>query len=179
MTAQGSIYGLLAEFDSPEALAEAARKVREAGYRKVDAYSPFPIEEVIDALHFNERKLPVLVFIGGLVGCVIGFGMQYYTAVVSYPTNIGGRPLNSWPSFVPVTFEVTILIAALCAVFGMLLMNGLPMPYHPLFNNERFSLATSHGFFLCIETTDPLFDRSVTEQFLKGLHAKGVSEVES
>ncbi len=179
MTKPASVYGLLAEFETPEALADAARKVREAGYRKVDAFSPFPIEEVIDALHFHERKLPVLVFIGGLVGCAIGFGMQYYAAVVSYPTNVGGRPLNSWPAFVPVAFELTILIAALCAVFGMLLLNGLPMPYHPLFNNEKFSLATSHGFFLCIEAADGLFDRQKTEEFLKGLRAKGVSEVES
>jgi hypothetical protein len=179
MTKPASLYGLLAEFETPDALAEAARKVREAGYRKVDAHSPFPIEEVIDALHFHERKLPILVFIGGLVGCAIGFGMQYYAAVVSYPVNVGGRPLNSWPAFVPVAFELTILIAALCAVFGMLLMNGLPMPYHPLFNNPKFSLATSHGFFLSIESSDPLFDRTGTEQFLSGLQAKEVTEIEA
>ena len=172
------LYGLLAEFDSPDALVEAARKAREAGYRKMDAYSPFPIEEVNEALHFHERKLPVLVFIGGLVGCVVGFGMQYYAAAVSYPLNIGGRPMNSWPAFVPVTFEMTILIAALVAVFGMLLMNGLPMPYHPLFNNQRFALASSHGFFLCIEAADPKFDREKTASFLETLKAKGVSEVE-
>ena len=179
MTAPASVYGLLAQFETPDALVEAARKVREAGYRKVDAYSPFPIEEVSEALHFHERKLPIIVFIGGLVGCAVGFGMQYYVAVVSYPVNVGGRPLNSWPAFVPVAFEVTILIAALCAVFGMLLLNGLPMPYHPLFNSEKFSLATSHGFFLCIEAVDPLFDREGTGKFLQGLHAKEVSEVES
>ena len=179
MTAPASVYGLLAQFDTPDALVVAARRVREAGYRKVDAYSPFPIEEVSEALNFHERKLPIIVFIGGLVGCAVGFGMQYYVAVVSYPVNVGGRPLNSWPAFVPVAFEVTILIAALCAVFGMLLLNGLPMPYHPLFNSEKFSLATSHGFFLCIEAVDPLFDRERTGRFLKELQAKEVSEVES
>jgi hypothetical protein len=173
------LYGLLAEFETPDALVDAARKVREAGYRKVDAYSPFPIEEVFEALHFHEKKLPILVFIGGLVGCAIGFGMQYYAAVVSYPVNVGGRPLNSWPAFVPVAFELTILIAALCAVFGMLLLNGLPMPYHPLFNNKKFSLATSHGFFISIEASDPLFDRARTEAFLNGLQARGVTEIEA
>jgi hypothetical protein len=172
------IYGLLAEFETPEALVHAARSTREAGFKKMDAYSPFPIEEVAEALHYHERKLPILVFIGGLVGCAIGFGMQYYSAVVLYPVNVGGRPLNSWPAFVPVAFEVTILIAALCAVFGMLLMNGLPMPYHPLFNNKRFSLASSHGFFICIEATDPQFDREKTERFLQTLNPKGVTEVE-
>jgi len=179
MSTPPSLYGLLAEFETPDALAEAARKVREAGYRKVDAYSPFPIEEVIEALHFHERKLPILVFIGGLVGCAIGFGMQYYAAVVSYPVNVGGRPLNSWPAFVPVAFELTILVAALCAVFGMLLMNGLPMPYHPLFNNPKFSLASSHGFFLSIESSDPLFSRATTEEFLNGLRPKEVTEIEA
>jgi hypothetical protein len=172
------LYGLLAEFDTPEDLIAATRAAHEAGYKKMDAYTPFPIEEVSEALHFHERKLPVIVFVGGLVGCAVGFGMQYYAAVVSYPVNIGGRPLNSWPSFVPVAFEVTILVAALCAVFGMLLMNGLPMPYHPLFNNPRFSLASSHGFFLCIEAADPQFDREKTASFLQTLNSRGVSNVE-
>jgi len=179
MTAPDSLYGLLAEFETPDSLVEAAKRVHGAGYQKVDAYSPFPIEEVSEALHFHEKKLPILVFIGGLVGCAIGFGMQYYAAVVSYPVNVGGRPLNSWPAFVPVAFELTILIAALCAVFGMLLLNGLPMPYHPLFNNKKFSLATSHGFFLSIESSDPLFDRKRTEEFLQGLQPKGVTEIEA
>ena len=178
MTAATPLYGLLAEFETPEALVAAARSAREAGYKKMDAYSPFPIEEVSEVLHFHERKLPILVFAGGLVGCAIGFGIQYYAAVVSYPVNVGGRPLNSWPAFVPVAFEVTILIAALCAVFGMILMNGLPMPYHPLFNSPRFSLASSHGFFLCIEAADPNFDRERTASFLQTLNPKGVSEVE-
>ena len=173
-----SIYGLLAQFDTPETLVAAVRSTREAGYKKMDAYTPFPVEEVSEALNFHERKLPVIVFVGGLVGCAVGFGMQYYAAVVSYPVNIGGRPLNSWPSFVPVAFELTILIAALCAVFGMLLMNGLPMPYHPLFNNPKFSLASSHGFFLCVEAADPQFDREETARFLQTLNPTGVSEVE-
>jgi hypothetical protein len=178
MTAPSPIYGLLAEFETAEALVLAAQRAREAGYRKMDAYSPFPVEELSEALHLHERKLPILVLIGGLVGCAVGFGLQYYVSVIAYPVNVGGRPMASWPSFVPVSFELTILVAALCAVFGMLLMNGLPMPYHPLFNSARFSLASSHAFFLCIEAADKKFNREETLQFLRGLQAKGVDEVE-
>ena len=178
MTAPSPIYGLLAEFETENALVLAAHRAREAGYRKMDAYSPFPIEELSEALHLHERKLPILVLIGGLVGCAVGFGLQYYVSVIAYPMNVGGRPMASWPSFVPVSFELTILVAALCAVFGMLLMNGLPMPYHPLFNSSRFSLASSHAFFLCIEAADKKFNREETLRFLQGLQAKGVDEVE-
>jgi hypothetical protein len=178
MTAGAPIYGFLAEFESSEALVAAAESAREAGYRKMDAYSPFPIEELSEALHLHERKLPILVLIGGLAGCAVGFGLQYYVSVIAYPVNVGGRPMASWPSFVPVSFELTILVAALCAVFGMLLMNGLPMPYHPLFNSSRFSLASSHAFFLCIEASDKQFNREETARFLLGLQAKGVDEVE-
>lgn len=178
MTASAPIYGLLAEFETAEALVAAAEGARSAGYRKLDAYSPFPVEGLAEALHFHERKLPVLALVGGLVGCAAGFGLQYYVSVIAYPVNIGGRPLASWPSFVPVAFELTILIAALCAVFGMLLMNGLPMPYHPLFNNSKFSMASSHAFFLCIEAADKQFSREDTARFLLELQAKGVDEVE-
>jgi len=178
MTARNSIYGLLAEFETAEELVHATERAREAGYRKMDAYSPFPIEELSEALHLHERKLPILVLIGGLLGCAVVFGLQYYVSVIAYPVNVGGRPMASWPSFVPVSFELTILVAALCAVFGMILMNGLPMPYHPLFNSARFSMATSHAFFLCIEATDKQFNREETAKFLQGLHAKGVDEIE-
>ncbi len=171
------IYGLLAEFDGPEHLVDATRSVRQAGYRKVDAFSPYPIDELADALHFRDLKTPMIVLIGGIVGCIIGYGLQYYVAVVAYPLNIGGKPLNSWPAFVPVTFEMIILIAALAAVFGMLILNGLPMPYHPLFNVSRFSRVTQDGFFLCIEAADPKYNYESTRQFLQSLGPRGVYDV--
>src|SRR5262249_25117860 len=158
-------YGLLAEFDDPGALVEATRRAHAEGYRQMDAYSPFPVEELAEALGVRRTRLPLLVLIGGIIGCVGGYGMQYYSAVISYPLNIGGRPFHSWPAFIPVTFEMTILVAALTAVLGMLALNGLPMPYHPVFNVERFALATRDRFFLCIEATDPKFDRQATRQF--------------
>jgi len=171
------IYGLMAEFDNPTSLVAAARRTREAGYRKMDAYSPFPIEELTDALGHHHDPLPLLVLIGGVVGGASGFLLQYYAAVIDYPLNIGGRPLLSWPSFIPVTFEMTILVAAFVAVLGMLGLNGLPMPYHPVFNVERFVNASRSRFFLCIESRDPLFDKQATGSFLESLEPKGVSEV--
>jgi hypothetical protein len=172
------IYGLLAEFESPTALVEAATRAREAGYRQMDAYSPFPIEELTEALGVRETRLPLLILIGGLIGGLGGFFMQWYSAAVDYPLDVGGRPQNSWPMFIPVTFEMTVLFAGLTAVFGLLALNGLPMPYHPVFNVPRFALATRDRFFLCVEATDPLFDRAGTKAFLQGLHPREVSEVE-
>lgn len=172
------IYGLLAEFDSTEALLVATRQAYEKGYRKMDAYAPFPIEGLSEALGFHRTRLPLLVFIGGVLGCVGGYYLQYYTSVIDYPLNVGGRPLHSWPAFIPITFEMTILVAGLFAVLGMLALNGLPMPYHPVFNVERFALATRDRFFLCIEATDPLFDREQTRKFLEGLQSRGVFDVE-
>ena len=177
MTTRPPIYGLIAEFASPAALVEAAHRAHAEGYRRMDAYSPFPVEELAEAIGFKKTRIPLVVFTGGLLGCIGGFFMQYYAAVIDYPLNIGGRPLNSWPAFIPVTFEMTILGGALFAVLGMLALNGLPMPYHPVFHVPRFALATRDRFFLCIEATDPKFDREATARFLAGLQPFEVSEV--
>jgi hypothetical protein len=172
-----AIYGLIAEFDNPTALVGAARAAREKGYRKLDAFSPFPIEGLTDALHLHKNKLPLIVLTGGIVGMLTGYFLQYYITVVSFPINIGGRPLHSWPSYIIITFEMTILFAALSAVLGLLGLCGLPMPYHPVFNAPRFALASRNRFFLCIESTDPLFDRVQTGDFLRTLEPHEVSEV--
>src|SRR5438874_567602 len=177
MDRRNPIYGVLAEFENPEELIAAVRLARAAGYRRMDAYTPFPIEEVSEELGFHRTALPLIVLSGGLVGCVSGFILQYWISAIDYPLNIGGRPLNSWPAFIPVTFELTILVAALSAVLGMLGLNGLPMPYHPLFNNPRFALASRNRFFLCIEASDEKFNREATAKFLSELKSKGVSEV--
>ncbi|HEY2387515.1 MAG TPA: DUF3341 domain-containing protein [Candidatus Binatia bacterium] len=172
------IYGMLAEFDTPTQLVTAVRKARAEGYRVMDAYSPFPIEELHEALHFHDRRLPLIVLIGGIAGGLGGYLLEYWTSVIAYPLNVGGRPLHSWPAFIPVTFETTVLCAALAAVLGMLALNGLPMPYHPVFNVPRFALATRDQFFLCIEAIDPHFDREITRRFLQRLDPLSISEVE-
>ena len=177
MNKEAPIYGLLVEFETPEQLLHAVRSARKAGYRKMDAYTPFPVEHLSDELGFHQTSLPLIVLIGGLVGCAGGFALQYWISVMAYPLNIGGRPLNSWPAFIPVTFEMTILVAALTAVLGMLALNGLPMPYHPLFNSPQFALASRNRFFLCIEATEKRFDREATSKFMSDLNPKGVSEV--
>jgi len=177
MTKTPSIYGLLAEFDDPTTLVAAAQRTREEGYRCVDAYSPYPIEELHHALHTESTKLPLIVLIGGLFGCLGGYGMQYWMSAISYPINVGGRPFHSWPAFVPVTFECTILAASLSAVLGMLALNGLPQPYHPVFNVPRFALASRNRFFICIEAVDPKFDLENTRRFLETLNPREVSTV--
>jgi hypothetical protein len=177
MTTGPSIYGLLAEFNQAETLVAAARQTYDAGYRQMDAYSPFPIEELNEAMHLGHTRLPILVLGGGLFGGGGALLLQYWTAAINYPFDVGGRPLFSWPSFVPVTFELTILGAAIFATLGMLALNGLPMPYHPLFNAPRFALATRDQFFICIEAKDPQFDREKTAAFLQGLGAREVTEV--
>jgi hypothetical protein len=172
------LYGLMAEFSDPAGLLAAARKVHEAGYRKVDAFSPYPMEALSEALGFHYSRLPLLVLIGGVVGLVAGYGLQYWVSVIEYPLNIGGRPFHSVPSFIPPAFETTILFAALTAVLGMLALNGLPEPYHPVFNVPTFALATKDRFFLCIEASDPKFDLDQTWSFMTSLGARVVSEVE-
>jgi hypothetical protein len=172
------VYGLMAEFDTPEALLEAAQRTYNDGYRRMDAYSPFPVDGLAEAVGFHHTRLPLIVLIGGVLGAVGGFLLQYWISVVDYPLNIGGKPYNSWPAFIPVTFETTVLAAALTAVLAMLALNGLPMPYHPVFNVERFALASRDRFFLCIEAADPKFNREETRRFLENLAPRGVSEVE-
>jgi Protein of unknown function (DUF3341) len=171
------VYGLMAEFDEPNALVAAAHRARIEGYRRMDAYSPFPIEELHEALGLSQTRLPLIVLLGGLVGCLGGYGLQYWAAAHAYPLNVGGRPLHSWAAFIPITFECTILVAALAAVFGMLGLNGLPMLYHPVFNVSRFALASRNRFFLCIEARDVHFDLEGTRSFLETLNPKEVSTV--
>jgi hypothetical protein len=168
----------MAEFHSPEALLHAAERAHRQGFKRMDAYTPFPIEGLAEALGVHDRRVPLIVLLGGIAGCLGGFFLQYWVAVIDYPLNVGGRPLNSWPAFIPVTFEMTILFAALSAFLGVLALNGLPMPYHPVFNVEQFELASRNRFFLCIEASDPAFDRDGTWKFLESLGPDGVYPVE-
>jgi hypothetical protein len=172
------IYGLLAEFETPQQLLEAAQRTYDAGFRKIDAYSPLPIHGLDEAVGFHGTILPAIVFTGGLLGGLTGFGMQWYANVISYPLNVGGKPYNSWPHFIPITFELTVLGAALCAVFGMFALNGLPRPYHPVFNVPRFALASEDRFFLVVKAKDKNFDLDKTKVFLDTLRPFGVYEVE-
>jgi len=173
-----SLYGLMAEFSDPTELVAGTRTAHDAGYRVMDAYSPMPIEGLHEALGEGPSKLPLIVLIGGVVGGVSGYALQWWASAVAYPINVGGRPLHSWPAFIPVTFECTILVAALAAVLGMLALNGLPEPYHPVFNVPRFALASRSRFFLCIEATDPRFDLDATRAFLETLKPREVTTVE-
>jgi hypothetical protein len=174
---QVPVYGLMAEFDTPGDLVAAAHHTHEAGYRKIDAYSPFPIEELAEAIGFHKNGVPLVVLIGGILGGLSGYMMQYWIATVSYPVNVGGRPYHSWPSFLIVTFEMTILFAGIAAVFGMLALNGLPMPYHPVFNVPRFAFASKDRFFLIVFSTDPKYDAAATRGFLQSLDPRSISEV--
>lgn len=172
------LYGLMAEFESPQELVDATRKTREAGFSKIDAYSPYPIEALTEALDIHDRKLPAVVLGGGILGGLCGYALCYWTTVVNYPLNVGGKPFHSAPAFIVPTFETTILFAAFAAVLGMLGLNGLPMPYHPVFNAPRFALASRDRFFLCIEAADPKFDHDATWTFLTTLGSKVVMDVE-
>jgi hypothetical protein len=174
---RSQLFGVMGEFSTPESLLAATKKAREAGYKHVEAYTPFPVEGLSEAVGFKWTAVPLLTLMGGVGGGLTGFGLQYWVAAITYPINIGGRPLNSWPAFIPVTFELTVLGASIFAVFGMLALNKLPQPYHPVFNVERFAQASTDKFFLCIEARDPKFDLVETSKFLQSLHAQHVNEV--
>jgi hypothetical protein len=171
------IYGLLAEFDTAEAVVEAAKRTYAAGYRKIDAYSPFPIEELSEAIGFHKNGVAPVALLGGILGGTGAYLLQWWINTISYPVNIGGRPFHSWPAFIIVTFEMTILFGGLSAVFGMLVLNGLPQPYHPLFNVDRFSSVTRDRFFVAIFSSDAKYDPVETRQFLQSLHPHSVTEV--
>ncbi len=174
---EAPLYGLMAEFDNPTDLVQACKASYAAGYRSMDAYSPYPLEEAAEAIGFHKTRVPLGVLCGGILGGTFAYLLQYWINVFSYPLNIGGRPLHSWPAFIVPTFELTILFAGIAAVVGMLGLNGLPQPYHPVFNNPRFSAATKYRFFLCIEAVDPQFDRIQTQRFMESFNPRDVSEV--
>ena len=171
------LYGLLAEFRTPEQILAAARRASEAGYTKTEAYTPFPIDGLADALHFHGTPIPLLTLLAGILGALTGFGMCWYANVINYPLNIGGRPHNSWPAWIPITFELTVLFAALTAAFSMLTLNGLPRLHHPLFNVPHFESASHNRFFLCIEADDPQFDPTIVHTFLTSLNPLSIMEV--
>lgn len=177
LPAKHDVYGLIAEFTEPEALLRATRTAYSRGYRIMEAYTPFPIEGLAEALGFHKNRMAAIVFLGGLFGGIGGFFMQWYSAVVSFPIDVGGRPLNSWPSFIPITFEMTVLGAALAAVFGMLGLNGLPRPHHPVFSVPTFALASRNRFFLCLYSRDPLFETETAHRFLEEQAPKSISAV--
>jgi hypothetical protein len=174
---QSPLYGILAEFAQPDALVQASRQTREAGYRRFDAFSPMPVDGLAEAIGFTRTRMPLVVLIGAILGGLAGYALQYWVATIAYPLNVGGRPLNSWPAFVPVTFETTVLVAALFGVLGMLALNRLPRPHHPLFAVPAFARASRDGFFLCIEAHDPLFETDKTREFLQRLGAIEVFDV--
>jgi hypothetical protein len=171
------LHGVMAEFDSVQPLVDAARRAVAAGYTVMEAYSPVPVEELNEIIHKKRTILPALILAGGLTGMATGFLLQYWTSAVSYPVNVGGRPFATWPAFVVPSYELTILFSAITATVGMFALNGLPQPYHPVFNVPRFSMASSDKFFLVIESTDPRFDHAATTRFLEELGAKGVYDV--
>ncbi len=170
-------YGLLAEYPTPEALVEACAAARAAGYTKLDAYTPYPIEAVWEALGHHRSRVPLLVLAGGLAGCLGGFALQYWTSAIAYPMNVGGRPTASWIAFIVPSFEMTILVAALAAVLGMFALNGLPMPYHPVFNSTRFAGASRDRYFLMIGTMDERYDAVATRALLESHGATAIEEV--
>ncbi len=179
MPTDAPIYGLLAEFITPQALLDAVRQAKARGYSKMDAFTPYPVEAVSEEIENHKKsKVPLLVLIGGLTGAAVGFGMQLWISAAGYPLNIGGRPLNSWPAFIPATFEMTILFAAFAAVVGMFALNKLPEPYHPVFNVDSFERATQDRCFLLIEAEDAEFDQQATRTFLEGLGPEEVTDVD-
>ncbi|MXY49447.1 MAG: DUF3341 domain-containing protein [Gemmatimonadetes bacterium] len=177
--AQPKLRGLVAEFENEEAVVEATQKTVDAGYHHIETYTPYPLDELLDIQHLHKNKVALVILIGGLTGCAVGFFMQWFASVIHYPINVGGRPLNSWPAFIPVMFECTVLFASFAALIGMMVMNKLPRPNHPLFDIERFRYATQDRFFLCIEAEDPYFEKDATRQFLEELNPHEVNEVEA
>lgn len=171
------VYGVVAEFDDPDAILSAAKRTREEGYEKFEAYTPFPVHGLADAVDKEDHRLKWMIFFGGLAGACTGFGFQTWVSMVAYPHNVGGKPLFSWPAFIPVTFECMVLFAAGTAVFGMLGLNGLPRPHHPIFEAKNFKRCSQDRFFLCVEAEDPKFNAAEVSKFLKGLGALEVSEV--
>src|SRR5438876_11537331 len=171
------IYGMMAEFDTPVALIEAAKRTYQAGYKRIDTYTPFPVEGLAEEIGFHRDEVPLVVLIGGIVGGLTGYLMQYWMSAVAYPLNLGGKPYHSWPAFIVITFEMTILFAGISAVFGMLALNGLPMPYHPVFNAPRFAFATKDRFFLIVFSSDPKYNPGEVRGFLAGLAPRSISEV--
>jgi Protein of unknown function (DUF3341) len=171
------LYGVMAEFDTAEQLLHATRRARAAGYRAMDAYAPFPIEGLSDALGFRTSAVPLIGLFGGMLGAATGYGMEYFIHTISLPVNVGGRPLNSWPSFIPVTFEMGVLFSALSLLVGLLVLNGHPEPYHPVFNVEAFGRASRDRFFLCVEARDPRFEPTAVRRFLEELGAREVADV--
>lgn len=172
------LYGLMAEFEEHEQLLEAAKRAYAEGYRRMDGFSPFPIEGLAEALGHEMTLVPLFTLIGGIAGGLGGYFMEWYSMGRLYPINVGGRPLNSWPNFIPITFELTVLIASLSALISMLVLNKLPQPHHPVFNMPEFKRASIDRFFLCIETADPKFDREKTWEFLDSLKPLMIAEVE-
>jgi hypothetical protein len=171
------VYGLMAEFAEKEALLIAAQRAHERGYRRMDAYAPFPVDGLAEALGHRRTMIPLIVLIGALIGAVGGYFMIWYSLTIDYPLNVGGRPLHSWPYFIPVTFELAVLMGSLSAFFGAIALNRLPRPHHPVFNVPEFTRASTDRFFLCIETRDPQFDSARTADFLKTLKPLSVVEV--
>lgn len=179
MVVREGVYGLLAEFDTPAALVHAAQAARDAGFRRMECYTPYPVEEAASVMDVHHNRVPLLTLLGGLMGVTTAFLMETWISAISYPINVAGRPLFSWPAFIIPAYEWTILFAGLSAAFGMLALNGLPQPYHPLFNAPNFRMgATDHKFFLCLEASDPQFDRVETRQFLEQFPAVSVVEVD-
>lgn len=173
-----AVFGLMAEYETQDGLLRACEAARNAGYKEMDAYTPLPIHGLSEALGFEDDRLQKIVFCGGLIGCLTGFGLMYYITVITYPLNIGGKPLYSWPAYIPPTFETTVLFSAFTTLIALCVLNGFPQPYHPVFNNPRFAMASSDRYFLCVEATDSKFDLVGTRKFLDGTHPREVVEVE-
>jgi ActD protein len=173
----GPIYGLMAEFETPTELVHAAKGAYAAGYRKMDTYTPYPLEEAAEAIGAHHNRVSLIVLIGAMLGMIGGYSLEYWVSVINYPINVGGKPFHSWPAFIPVTFECAVLGASLVAVFGMLALNGLPQPYHPVFNSPNFVRASRDRFFLCIESQDPRFSMSDTRKLLESFKPEEITEV--